>query len=58
MSHEFAVSIAVVVVGLLQLFGIVLEQEVVVGLILGVLGLYNAFRRYSKGDITVLGMKK
>lgn len=58
MSHEYIVSIAVVIVGILQLFGIVLDQEVIVGLIVGVLGLYGAFRRHSKGDITILGARK
>lgn len=57
-SHEYIVSIAVLVVGVLQLFGIVLDQQVVVGLIVGILGVYGAFRRLSKGDITVLGMRK
>jgi hypothetical protein len=58
LSHEYIVSIAVVLVGLLQLFGVVVAQDVVVGLIVGILGLYGAFRRHSKGDITVLGARK
>ena len=57
-SHEYVVSIAVVIVGILQLFGIVLDQEVIVGLIVGVLGLYGAFRTKKSQNLTVFGMKR
>lgn len=58
MSQEYIGAIALLVVSLLQAFGIVVEQNAVVGIISGVLAVYIAFRRYQKGDITVGGFRK
>lgn len=56
-SQEYIVSIAVVIVGILQAFGIVIDQNVIVGLIVGILGIWSAIRRYQKKDITLLGKR-
>jgi cadmium resistance protein CadD (predicted permease) len=58
LSQEYIGAIALLVVSLLQAFGIVVEQNAIVGIISGVLAVWVAVRRYQKGDITVLGGKK
>ena len=58
MSQEYVGAIALLVVSLLQAFGIVVEQNAVVGIISGILAVYIAFRRYQKGDITLGGFRK
>lgn len=58
MSQEYIVSLAIVLVSVLKLFGVEIGNDVVTALLTGVFGLYVAFRRYSKGDITPLGVRK
>lgn len=58
MSQEYILAIAVTIVGVLQLFGIVVEQSAIVGIISGVAGIWIAIRRFKRGDITVLGSRK
>ena len=57
-SHEYVGAIVLLVVGLAQAFGVVLEQAMVTGIVTGVVALYVAYRRHGKGDITALGGKK
>ena len=58
MSQEYIVSLAIVLVSVLKLFGVEIGNDIVTALLTGVFGLYVAFRRYSKGDITPLGVRK
>lgn len=58
LSHEYSAAIVVVLVSLAKMIGIEIENEVLAGLVTGVLGLWIAIRRYRKGDITVVGSMK
>lgn len=58
MSQEFLGAIGILIVGLLQIFGIIIPQDAVVGIITGVLAIWVAIRRHSKGDITPLGFRR
>lgn len=58
MSQEFLGAIALVAYGVLKAFGIELENGVLEGILSGVVALWIAYRRHSKGDITPLGFRK
>lgn len=55
MSNEYVGAIAILIVSGLKMFGIELANDVVMGLVTGVVALWIAVRRYQKGDINVLG---
>jgi uncharacterized membrane protein len=56
-SHEYIGALALLVVGILQLFGVAVEQDTITGIVTGVIAVWIAVRRVGKGDITVLGRK-
>jgi hypothetical protein len=58
MSNEYIGSVAIVAVSILKLFGIEVANDAVSGLVVGVVALWVAFRRYQRGDITPLGVRK
>jgi len=58
MSQEYALSIAIVLGSVLQMFGIEIENKVLSGFVFGAAALWVAIRRYRKGDITVGGFRK
>ena len=58
MSHEYALSIAILVGSGLKLFGIEIENKVLEGFVFGVASLWIAVRRYKKGDINIGGFKR
>jgi cadmium resistance protein CadD (predicted permease) len=58
MSQEYIGAIALLVISLLQTFGIVVEQDAIAGIIAGLISIWVAYRRYQKGDITVVGLRK
>ena len=58
MSQEYILSIVLVLGGILKAFGIEIENSALEGIIGGVIALYIAFRRFKKGDITVVGSRK
>ena len=58
MSQEYIGAIAILVISVLKIFHFEIENEVVAGLVTGVIALYIAIRRKAKGDINVLGVKK
>ena len=58
MSQEYILSIVLVIGGVLKAFGIEIENEALEGIISGGIALYIAFRRHSRGDITIGGFKK
>lgn len=45
-------------VGVLQALGVLVEKEVVVGIVTGVVALWIAIRRHGKGDIEITGVRK
>ena len=57
-SQEYIASIALVIVGLLKVFGIEIANDAITGILTGGVALYIAFRRYQKGDISLSGVKK
>jgi hypothetical protein len=58
MSQEYISALAILLVSLLGIFKIQVGSDVLTAFITGALGLWVAIRRYSKGDITVGGVKK
>jgi hypothetical protein len=58
MSSEYITSLAIVLVGVLKLFKIDIGTEIISALIISILGVYGAFKRYQKGDITIGGFRK
>jgi len=58
MSQEYVGAIALLVISLLQTFGVVVEQDAIAGIIAGLISIWVAYRRYQKGDITVVGLRK
>lgn len=57
-SQEYVASIILILYSVLQAFGIVIEKEVFEGLVVGLIALWIAIRRHSKGDITIVGKRK
>ena len=58
MSQEYALAIALVLGGVLKFFKIEIENDAIEGLVVGAIALWIAIRRYQKGDITALGVRK
>jgi hypothetical protein len=58
MSQEYISALVILIVSTLKVFDLEIASEAVEGLIVGLLALWIAIRRYTKGDITVLGVKK
>jgi len=58
MSQEYIGAIAILLVQVLGLLGVKLANEEVTNIVTGFVALWVAFRRYSKGDITMGGVRK
>jgi cadmium resistance protein CadD (predicted permease) len=58
MSQEYIGSIVILLISVLKLFKIELGNEEVTAIVTGVVALWVAIRRFSKGDITVGGVRK
>lgn len=58
MSQEYIGSIALLIVGILKVFGIEIANDAITGILTGGIALYIAIRRYKKGDITLGGIRK
>jgi len=58
MSQEYVGAIALVIVGVLKVFGIDIGNDAIAGIITGVIAVWIAVRRYQKGDITLGGFRK
>ena len=58
MSKEFIGAIIIIIVSILKAFNIAIESDVVAGLVTGLAGLWVAYHRYKRGDITKLGFRK
>jgi uncharacterized membrane protein YjjP (DUF1212 family) len=57
-STEYVSALAIVLVGVLKVFGIEIGNDVITALLIAGLGLFNAIRRYKKGDINIGGVRK
>lgn len=58
MSQEYILSLAILAGSVFKLFGVEIENKVLEGLIVGVVSIWIAVRRYKKGDITIVGSRK
>jgi len=57
MSQEYIGAIVIVLVSIFKMFGIEIQNEVLAGLLTGVIGVWVAVRRYQKKDINLLGKR-
>jgi hypothetical protein len=58
MSQEYILSLVLVLGGVLKLLGVEIDNSALEGLVGGVIALWIAIRRFSKGDINVIGAKR
>lgn len=56
-SHEYVGALAIVIAGIFQAFKVDTTVEQITSVLTALFGLYVAYRRFSKGDITALGRK-
>ena len=58
LSQEYIGSLVIVLITVLKIFKIELASDEVTAIVTGAVALYVAIRRFSKGDITVGGLRK
>lgn len=58
LSHEYTGAIVILLVQVLNLFGVEIANEEVTTIVTGIVALYVAIRRYSKGDISIGGVRQ
>lgn len=58
MSNEFAGALVILIISVLKIFKIEIENDAIAGLVTGAVALWIAFKRYQRGDITKLGVRK
>jgi hypothetical protein len=58
MSQEYIGAIVLIIGAVLKFFRIEIPNESVEGLIAGLIAIYIAYRRYKRGDITIVGARK
>ncbi len=58
MSNQYVGSIVILLMSVAKLLGFEIENSVVEGLVVGVIALWVAIKRYQKKDISILGVKK
>lgn len=58
LSQEYISALVILIVSLLNVFGIEIANEAINGIIVGVLAIWCAVRRYQKKDITIFGAKR
>ena len=58
LSQEYVGAIVLVIVSILKAFGIELANDAVQGIVMGLIAVWIAIRRYQKKDITLLGVRK
>lgn len=56
-SQEFIGALVIVLVSVLKIFGVELGSDLVTAIVTGLLAIYVAYRRFTKGDITPLGRR-
>lgn len=57
-SQEYLGAIVILLVQVLKMFGVELATEEVTTIVTGVVALWVAIKRYSKGDISMGGVKQ
>ena len=58
MSTEYISSLVILIVSVLKIFKIEVLPEEITPIVVGLLGLYLLIKRYARGDLTPLGMRK
>ena len=58
LSQEYLGAIVLLIGAVLKIFKIEIPNENIEGLIAGIIALWIAIRRYSKGDIKISGVRK
>lgn len=58
LSKEYLSAIVVLIVAVLQIFKIEVAPDAITGIITGVLALYLAFKRFQRGNINIVGVRK
>jgi hypothetical protein len=58
MSQEYAGAIVLVIGALLKVFGIEVASDAIQGIVVGVIAVWIAIRRFQKGDIKLSGVRK
>jgi len=57
-SQQYITAVVLLLGALLKVFGVEFESGVLEGLIVGVLALWIAIRRFQKKDINLVGVRK
>ena len=58
LSHEYTGAIVILLVQVLKMFGVELANDEVTTIVTGVVALWVAIRRFSKGDISLGGVRQ
>lgn len=58
MSQEYIGALVVLLMSILKILNIDLATDEVTAIVTGIAGAWVAYRRYKKGDITVMGARK
>ena len=58
MSNEYISAIVILLISVLKVFKIEVASDAITGIVTGLLAVWIAFRRYQKGDISLLGVRK
>jgi hypothetical protein len=58
MSQEYIAAVVILIVSVLKIFKIEVATEAITGIVTGALAIWIAYRRYSKGDINIVGARK
>jgi hypothetical protein len=58
MSQEYLGAIVLLIGAVLKIFKIEIDNGAIEGLLAGLIAVYIAYKRFKKGDITVLGARK
>ena len=57
-SQEYIGALVIVLISLLKAFNIEIGSDVVTAIVTGLVGIWVAYRRYQKGDISLGGVRR
>lgn len=57
LSQEYIVAIVIVLGALAKIIGLEIDNNIIEGIVVGVLAIWVAIRRKMRGDIDILGRK-
>ena len=57
-SQEYIGALVIVLISLLKVFNIEIGSDVVTAIVTGLVGIWVAYRRYQKGDISLGGVRR